>query len=136
MERNTKAALLLFIILLAGLACLTSCSKYSSHYSATMLVQTNTQKEASVHFSTLSGRLVLKMKSKANSAERMNFSVSLGEGNLTVSVDCAGVNAELLHLKSGDSYSYHLDNIGVGTVYVIIETDGKCRDGKLEFNLE
>ena len=136
MERNTKAALLLLIIVLAGLACLTSCSKYSSHYSATMLVQSNTSQSSSVYFSTFDGRLVLKMKSKANSAERMNFSVSLGEGDLTVSVDCAGVNAEFLHLKSGDSYSYHLDNIGVGPVYVILESDGKCHDGNFNFTLE
>jgi len=133
---SIKPALLLAIILLATLACMTSCNGYSSSYRATMLVQSNTSQKASVDFSTLEGRMVFNMKSKVNSAERMNFSVDLGEGNLTVSVDCAGVKSELLHLKSGDAYSYHLDNIGVGTVYVILETDGPCRDGKLSFWLE
>lgn len=133
---GAKATLLLLVLMTIALACLTSCSKYSSHYSALMLVQSNTPQAASVSFSGFEGRLVLKMKSKADSAERMNFDVSLGEGNLTVSVDCAGVNAELLNLKGGDSYAYHLDNIGVGTVYVIIDSDGKCNDGRLSFTLE
>ena len=129
-------ALLLSIIILAALACLSSCSAYSSHYRATILVQSNTSQRASVSFSTLDGRMVFKMKSKDGSAERMNFSVGLGAGNLKVSVDCAGVKADLLDLKSGDAYSSHLDNIGTGTVYVIIETDGQCSDGNLNFWLE
>ena len=129
-------ALLLSIIILAALACLSSCSAYSSHYRATILVQSNTSQRASVSFSTLDGRMVFKMKSKDGSAERMNFSVGLGEGNLKVSVDCAGVKADLLDLKSGDACSSHLDNIGTGTVYVIIETDGQCSDGDLNFWLE
>lgn len=129
-------ALLLSIIILAALACLSSCSAYSSHYRATMLVQSNTSQKASVSFSTLDGRMVFKMKSKDGSAERMNFSVGLGAGNLKVSVDCAGVKADLLNLKSGDAYSSHLDNIGTGTVYVIIETDGRCSEGNLNFWLE
>jgi hypothetical protein len=101
-----------------------------------MLVQSNTPQAASVSFSGFEGHLVLKMKSKADSAERLNFDVSLGEGNLKVSVDCAGVDAELLNLKGGDSYASHLDNIGVGTVYVIIDSDGKCNEGRLSFTLE
>ncbi len=134
-KRHIVTAAVLFI-LLAGLACLTSCTKYSSHYSAVMLVQTNTQKEASVHFSTLSGRMVLKMKSTSDSEQRLDYSVSLGEGSLSIKVDCAGTTTDLPGLNGGDSHSGNLDNIGVGTVYVIIETDGKCRDGKLEFTLE
>lgn len=129
-------ALLLSIIILAALACLSSCSAYSSHYRATMLVQSNTSQKASVSFSTLDGRMVFKMKSKADSAGRLNFSVGLGEGNLKVSVDTTGVRNDLLNLKSGDAYSSHLDNIGTGTVYVIIETDGRCSEGNLNFWLE
>lgn len=129
-------ALLLSIIILAALACLSSCSAYSSHYRATMLVQSNTSQKASVSFSTLDGRMVFKMKSKADSAGRLNFSAGLGEGNLKVSVDTTGVRNDLLNLKSGDAYSSHLDNIGTGTVYVIIETDGRCSDGNLNFWLE
>ena len=129
-------ALLLIIMLLAGLACLTSCTKYSSHYSATILVQSHTSQKASVDFSTLDGRMVFKMKSKADSAGTMNFSASLGEGHLTVKVDSPRTEADLPDIFSGDSCSGQLDDIGTGTVWVIIETDGKCRDGKLRFTLE
>lgn len=139
MERKMKTGFrctLLLVMLLAGLACLTSCSIYSSHYSATMLVQSNTSQRASVSFSTLDGRMVFKMKSKADSAGLMNFTASLGEGHLTVKVDCPQAKADLLDLFSGDSYSGQLDDIGAGTVYVIIETDGKCHDGNFNFTLE
>ena len=126
---------LIIISIIVLLFCLTGCVKYSSSYSAIASVRTNTSDTASYSFSSFKGRMVFKLKCKADSIGQLSYSGKLDQGSLTVYIDHDDAKRELFSLNSGDSISSSLSGISKGTVYIIIETDGKCEDGSFRFDL-
>lgn len=127
-----KKNLLLAILVAICLVCLAGCSKYTSHYSALMMVTTNTSKAASISFSSLDGTRAFKLKSDGH----LNFSAKLGEGSATVFYDSNGTKTELFTIRGGQEIEPSAITVNPGTVYVIVQTDGKCREGRFSFDVK
>lgn len=127
-----KKNLLLAILVAICLVCLAGCSKYTSHYSALMMVTTNTSKTASISFSSLDGTRAFKLKSDGH----LNFSAKLGEGSATVFYDSNGTKTELFTIRGGQEIEPSVITVNPGTVYVIVQTDGKCREGRFSFDVK
>lgn len=127
-----KKLLPVMILVALCLLCFVGCVKYSSHYSALMMVSTNTSKEASIDFSSLRGSKVLKLKSDGV----LSFSAKLGTGNATVYYDYNGTKMELFSIKAGQEVGPASVKVTPGTVYVIVQTDGRCGDGHFSFDVK
>ena len=130
-----KKHLSVLAIIVLSFFCFVGCVKYSSSYSAIASVRTNTSDTASYSFSSFKGKMVFKLKCKDGCSGQLSYSAKLDSGNLTVYVDHDGTKRELVSLKSGDSISSSVSGISKGTVYIIIETDGKCEEGSFRFDL-
>jgi len=122
-------SLLIMIFLLLGVS---SC--YSSKFSATLLVTTNTSKHASASYYSMSGKLVFNLKS--NAGNKLVYSGSVEEGRVKVYYDNDGTLKDLFELNEWQSFEGSLDELSDGKLYIIIETDGKTTNGNFEFTLE
>ena len=79
----------------------TACgAPYTSHYSATVLIQSNRSETAWVNFASLKGTLVYKLKVK-DEDEFLRYYGKLGEGNITVYYDNEGTKEEWFSLQGG-----------------------------------
>ena len=125
-------ALILLLVCILGLS---GCSKYSSHYSAVLHVQSNSTDSASVSFHELDGTEVFKLKCKSGQTARIQYSGKLEAGSLTAYYDCGETKTELFSVESGDEINACSDQLTAGTVYVIIETGEKCRNGEFSFEI-
>ena len=139
-KRVHKYAVMMLIIL--SILTLTACGKYISSWSATGFVHSNTSKSAYMSFWKFSGTMVFKLKCTDDTKEILKFSGKLDNedeeenGNITVYYDIDGTKRELFSLANGESVEASLDKLNEGTVYIIVETDGSCEDGELDFNIE
>ena len=130
--RKTTVSLLLALMLLL---CLSGCSRYSSSFKAVMLVSSNTSKSASMSFSNFTGTKVFKMNCKSASGGILEYSGKLEGGSATVYYDNGVTKTELFSIKSGETLETMSLKVNPGTVYVIVETDGTCREGRFDFKL-
>ena len=105
---------------------LTGCGEYTSSYSATVLITSNTSKKMSVEFSSLKGKMVHKLK----------YTASLKSGTATVYYDIDGTREELFTIHGGETADSSLGNLAKGKIYIIIETEGKCEGGFFKLNIE
>ena len=111
--------------------------RYKSSFAATMCVESSRSKSAKLDFGSMKGTKVLKMKHDGSDNAYIEYSGKIGSGKLTVYYDDDGTKKELFSLSAGeraDSVSEPLKK--KGTVYIIIETDGKCTDGNFEFKIK
>ena len=127
-----KKTLLVLILVALCLVCLAGCSKYRSHYSAVVLITTNTSKVGSARFGSLNGTMVFKLKSDGV----LNYSARLTGGSATVFYDYDGTKMELFSIGSGQEVGPASVSVTPGTVYVIVETDGKCEEGEFSFDVK
>ncbi len=129
-----------FIVLIAAVMALfllplSSCNKYTSHYKATMLVQTHTTKNASMSFSSFEGTMVFKLKCES-ADEKINYSAKLENGAAKVFYDCNGTKAELFSIHSGDDITKSGGILQKSTVYIIIEMSETGQDGHFNFDIK
>ena len=88
------------------------------------------------------GTIVFKLKCKDSGKEVLKYSGKLEDkneeedGTITVYYDDDGTKKELFTLKNGESVEATLNKLNEGTVYIIVETDNRCENGELEFNIE
>ena len=132
MKMKIKMILVLSMMML-GLA-LTGCNTYTEHGHGTIMISNNLSDNAFLSFSTFEGTKVFKLKVK--SGDKINYSGSLGTGSATVYYDNGEGKKELFTMSDGDSVEDSLENLEKGTVYIILETDGKAENGKVEFVVE
>ncbi len=112
-------------------------NKYVSRYSATLMVKTNTSNKASVSFDSFSGTYVIKLKNKSADEVSITYEATLGEGNIKVSYDYNDEKLSLFEIKTGGSIDSKTETFtGNKTIYIILESDGKCSDGSFSFVLE
>ena len=126
-----------FIMILALLLTLCSCSKYKSSYMAIGLVRSQTSHSCETSFYSLQGQLVFKIKKSDSGKEGdISYSVSLEEGELCVYYDIYGTKQSLAHVEAGENISARGGYIEGGkTVYIFIEgTDGA--KGKVSVELD
>lgn len=104
-----------------------------SHYSAIASVRTNSPGKGSLSFSSFNGSMVFHLKCKDGSARQMDYTAKLDSGNASVYYDCDGTKQLLFTIGPGETVDSSLDGLPVGKLYVIVETDGKCKDGSFDF---
>ena len=130
-----------FVILVLSALLLLSCitlsgCKYVSSFSATILVQSNTSDSGFMRFDSFTGTYVFKFKCTEESSGTLNYKAKLNSGHLKVYYDNDSEKKELFTLKSNETIESSIDSLKEGTIYVIVETDGKCQEGDLSFSLE
>ncbi len=130
-----------FIIAIALLLCLVSCSGFSSSYKAVMLVKSERDNACSATWSSLDGTLVLNTVKKSSGEGSIHFTASLEEGKMTVYYYIKGDSKELkqklFELSGGETIDDRRGYVENGNkVQIIIETDGKIKGGEIAVDFE
>ncbi len=116
---------------------LSACGKYVSHYSAMLMVKTNTSHKASVSFDTFSGTCVLHLKNNDTDEVFITYEATLGQGNIKVYYDFNEEKLNFFEIETDGSVEGRTETFtGNKTIYIIIESDGKCNEGSFSFILE
>ena len=121
--------------LIAGivlLLCLTGCSDTISSYKAIGFVHSNTSKSASMSFYSFDGRMVFEIKTSG----KITCSGTLESGSATVYCGNKETKKELFTINAGEEIEAHAEDVESGTVYIIVQTDGKCMNGRFDFKAE
>lgn len=130
-----KSCAILALILILCLLC--SCGGYVNSYSATILITSRHGNEGSMEFHTFKGSYNFKLRGDGTAERTLDFEAGLAEGEMNVYIGVDGEKELLLTVKGGEFYDETItlddkyDN--EKTVYVILETAGKCVDGDFSF---
>ena len=126
---------LMIALLLAAPALFAGCVKYSSHFSATTLVTTNTPSSSSMRFGSFEGERVLTLKCKSE-PKTLKYSAELKKGSAIVWIDFDGEKTELFSIDAGEKVEAEFEGLKKGKVYIIVQTKEKCSDGNFRFDLK
>ena len=125
------------LVLLLTLALLCGCGGYVKNYSATILITSCHGDEASMKFDTFKGTYNFKLRRDGDAEHTLNLEASLDEGEMNVYIGVGGEKELLRTVKGGESYDETIilndkyDN--EKTIYVVLESTGKCINGDFEF---
>ena len=125
------------LVLILTLTLLSGCGEYVKKYSATILITSCYGDEASMEFDTFKGSYNFKLKRDSEAKHTLDLEASLAEGEMNIYVGINGEKELLLTVKGGESYDetitlndkYNNEK----TIYVILESTGKCVNGDFEF---
>ncbi len=131
------ASVIIAMVILVSCFTLSACeNKYVSHYSAMLMVRENTSNKASVSFDSFSGTLVMHLKNNSSDEVFITYEAKLGEGNIKVYYDFNDEKLNLCEIETNGSVDGKTETFtGNKTIYIIIESDGKCSDGSFSFVL-
>ena len=132
-EHILKKIVFLFVSIFLLLS-LPGCGKYMSSYKAIAFVHSNEKTSAFMTFYSFDGRMVFKLKS--SSEGDLKYTAKLESGSATVYYDFYGKKQKLFSISGGEVMDSHGGYVESGTVYIIVETDGNCRNGDFQFSLE
>ena len=125
------------LVLILTLFMLCSCGGYVKSYSATILITSCQGNEASMEFDTFKGTNNFKLRRDGVAEHTLDFEASLAEGEMNVYIGVGGEKELLIAVKGGESYDETIaldDRYDTEkTVYIILETTGKCVNGDFEF---
>ena len=126
-----------FSVILAVLLifALSACGEHASSYRAIGFVHSNESDSAFMSFYQFNGRMVFKLRCTDPDAH-IKYSGELESGSITVSYECDGEKSELFSLSDGSEVDSTGGELEKGKVYIYVETDGKCNNGRLDFSLE
>ena len=88
-------------------------------------------------FETFTGTYNFKLKRDGNAEHTLDIEASLAEGEMNIYIGVGGEKELLLTIKGTESYDKTIaldekyDN--EKSVYIILESTGKCKDGDFEF---
>ena len=125
------------LVLMLTLVMLCSCGEYTKSYAATILITSCHGDEASMKFDTFKGTYNFKLKRDATAEHTLDIEASLTEGEMNIYIGVGGEKEVLRTIKGGEAYDETItldakyDN--EKTIYVILETTGKCAHGDFEF---
>ena len=125
------------LVLLLALFMLCSCGGYVKSYSATILFTSCQGDEASMEFDTFQGTYHFKLRRESIAEHTLDYEAKLAEGEMNVYIGVDGEKDFLFTVKGGESCDETIllnkkyDN--EKTVYIILETTGKCVNGDFEF---
>lgn len=123
-----------FALCLITLLTLAGCAKYASGYRATGFVHSSAPSSAYMDFISFDGRMVFRMKNPGD--RTLKYTAALESGNAAVYYEINGTRTDLFSLSGGSTADAQCALGESGTVYVIVETDGECRNGDIRFTLE
>ena len=110
---------------------------YASNYSGTAIVTTKTSNKASISFGSFSGTCAMQLKNQGTDEVYITYEASLEEGNINVYYDFNGEKLSLFEIGTDGSVEGKTEAFtGNRTIYVIIESDGKCNEGSFSFALK
>ena len=125
------------LLMIITLATICGCSGYVKNYSATILITSCQGDEASMEFDTFKGTYNFKLRRDSDAEHTLNLEASLAEGEINVYIGIDGEKELLRTVKGGEAYNetIMLDDKynNEKTIYVILESTGKCVDGDFEF---
>ena len=130
-----KVCFMLALILTLVMLC--SCGGYVKSYSATIMITSCLGDEASMEFDTFKGTYHFKLRRDDTAAHTLDLEASLAEGEMNIYIGVDGEKELLRTVKGGDSLDETItldpkyDN--ERSVYIILESAGKCVDGDLAF---
>ena len=132
-----KRVLTVFLaaVLLLSSVCLSGCGAYRSSYMALGLVRTNGLHSASMNFIELTGTMAFMLRYKEE-AGQVHCTAKLGTGEAVVYYDCGDGKKELFTVREGEEFDVVAESIEPGTVWFIVETNGKCGNGSFRFYIE
>lgn len=133
-RRKTKmhiALAALLVILLSFCGC---DNKYSSHYTAIVLITNSSSHSAYMKFGTFTGTNVFKLR--VQDGDSIEYSGNIKDGSLTVYYDYEGNKEELFTLEGEQEIEDVTKELPKGTTYIIVETDGKVEEGELHFDVK
>ena len=125
------------LVLILTLVMLGSCGGYVNNYSATILITSCHGNEAGMEFNTFKGTYNFKLRRDGAAAHLLDFEASLAEGEMNIYISVDGEKELLRTVKGGESYKEIIalddkyDN--EKTIYIILESVGKCVDGDFAF---
>ena len=112
-------------------------NSYSNNYSSTAMTTENTPTKASVSFDTFSGTYVIKLRNTGDDEAVIAYNATLKQGNIEVYYDFNGEKLSLFEIGPDGSVKEKTEAFtGKKTIYIIIESDGKCNEGSFSFVLE
>lgn len=112
-------------------------TKYKSKYNAKLMAEEIKTNEASVSFDSFSGTYVIKFNDKGDNKVSISYKATLKEGNVKVYYDYNDEKLDLFAIGAAGSKEGKTEAFTRGnTIYVIIESDGNCGEGKFSFTLE
>jgi len=130
-----KVCIVLVLFLMLSVLC--SCGGYVKSYAATILITSCEGNEASMAFDTFKGSYNFKLRRSGTAAHTLDLEASLGEGEMQVYIGTNGEKELLRTVKGGESLD---ETVALDqkydherSVYIILETEGKCVDGDFEF---
>lgn len=114
-----------------------SCSGYVNNYAATILITSCDGDEANMDFDTFKGTYNFKLRGDGVDDRTLDFEASLDEGEMNIYIGVDGEKELLRTVKGGEFYDeaialddkYDYEK----TIYIILESVGKCVDGNFEF---
>ena len=125
------------LVLILSILMLCSCSGYVKSYAATFLVTSCHGDEANMEFTTFNGTYNFKLRRDGDAEHTLDLEASLDKGEMNIYIGVDGEKELLRTIKGGESYdeTITLDEKydKEKTVYVILESKGKCSGGDLEF---
>ena len=127
----------LALVLIFAIVMLCGCGEYVKSYSATILITSAHGDEASMKFDSFKGSYNFKLKRDGTAEHTLDLEASLGEGEMNVYIGVDGEKELLLTVKGGESYDEVIRLAGKydneKTIYIILESAGKCADGDFAF---
>ena len=127
----------ILLVLIVTLCMLCGCSGYVKSYSATILITSDYGDEASMKFDTFKGSYHFKLKRDGTAEYTLDLDASLGEGEMNVYIGVGGAKELLLTVKGGEAYDETIALDGKydneTSIYIILESAGKCVDGDFGF---
>lgn len=112
-------------------------SKYSSHYSSSLMVESINPTEASVSFDKFNGTYVIKLTNKGSDEVVISYKATLKEGNITVYYDFNDEKLTMFKIGTNGSFDEKTEAFtGNKTIYIIVQSDGNCNEGSFSFVLE
>lgn len=129
--------LIALLLLAAMVLSLAGCSGYVSSYRATFLITESTRDHCRLSADSFDGKYIFQLRYTGED-DALSFSASVGEGSVTISYAVGNDETPLCSLQSGEAVTDRADlpeHSGRGTIYVIIQTDGKATDLKVTADL-
>lgn len=125
------------LVLMLTLVMLCSCKGYVNSYSATFLMTSCQGDDASMEFRTFKGTYHFKLKRDGAAAHTLDCEASLDAGEINIYIGVDGEKELLRTVKGGESFdeTIMLDDKydDEETIYIVLETVGKCADGDFAF---
>lgn len=102
------------------------------------MISKNTSDNASVSFAEFSGTYVIKFRNKGDNGAYITYNATLNEGIIKVYYDFNDEKLDLFEIENGGLIEGKTKIFFTGnkTIYIIIESEGKCNTGSFSFALE